>query len=332
MFKTLFGSILICSVLLAMTATAQDAGRINTRPPGEGPTRVEVGFYIIDLMKVIDVDESFEADVFVMARWKDSRLAGDSVRRASIESVWAPNVLIFNQRNVTLDLPEIVTIQPDGTVVYRQRVTGTFSSRLNLRRFPLDSQTLQIRLVAYGTNTSEVVLVEHSDLGVLRNSEFAITDWIIGPAEVESSGFEAIPGAPELPQMTVRMEAERLTGYYIVQLLIPLLLILGMSWVVFLIDPQIIPTRVGTCVTTVLTLIAYRFMIGSFMPKLPYLTLVDYVLLGATLLVGASLVTVALSGKLVENHLQMAKRINRVARVVHPVLVILLLLAVRVAV
>jgi hypothetical protein len=323
------GSVLGLSVLFAATAFAQDADLVSTRPPGEGPTRVEVGFYIIDLMKVIDANETFEADVFVLARWRDSRLAGNSVRRVPIASVWAPDVLIFNQRDVGSSLPRVVTIQPDGTVVYRQRITGMFASRLNLRRFPLDSQTLEIRLVAYGTSTSEVVLVEHPDFGALQSSEFAITDWEIGPPEIESGSFEVAPAAPRLPMLTIRMEATRLTGYYIVQLLIPLLLILGMSWVVFLIDPSIIPTRVGTCVTTVLTLIAYRFMINSFTPKLSYLTLVDYLLLGATLLVAASLVTVALTGRLVESQPEAAKRINRIARVVHPTLVIMILLLVR---
>ena len=308
---------------------AQDGDLGSTRPPGEGPTRVEVGFYIIDLMKVIDADEAFEADVFMLARWKDSRLAGGSVRRVPIDSVWSPDVLIFNRRDTSADLPEVATIQPDGTVVYRQRITGTFASRLDLRRFPLDSQVLQIRLVAYGTNTSEVVLVEHPDFGVARNSDLAISSWKVGPSMIESGGFEAIPGAPRLPMLTVSMEVERETGYYIVQLLVPLLLIVGMSWVVFLIHPKFIPPRVGTCVTTVLTLIAYRFMIDGFTPKLPYLTLVDHILLGATLLVAASLVTVAISSRMVDDRLETAHQINRIARVLHPALFTLLLIVVR---
>jgi hypothetical protein len=316
-------------MLVATVASAQDADLVSSRPPGEGPARVEVAFYIIDLMKVIDADEAFEADVFLLARWKDSRLIGEGVRRVPLGSVWAPDILIFNRRDTSRDLPEIVTIQPDGTVVYRQRITGTFASRLDLRRFPLDFQVLQIRLVAYGTNTSEVVLVEHPDFGIVRNSDLAISSWKVGPSMIESGGFEAIPGAPSLPMLTVSMEIERETGYYIVQLLVPLLLIVGMSWVVFLIHPKFIPPRVGTCVTTVLTLIAYRFMIDGFTPKLPYLTLVDHILLGATLLVAASLVTVAVSSRMVDDRLETAHQINRIARVLHPILFILLLIVVR---
>jgi hypothetical protein len=259
-------------------------------------------------MKVIDADEAFEADVFLLARWKDSRLIGEGVRRVPLGSVWAPDILIFNRRDTSRDLPEVVTIQPDGTVVYRQRITGTFASRLDLRSFPLDSQVLQIRLVAYGTNTSEVVLIEHAEIGVARNSDLAISSWKVGPSSVESGGFEAIPGAPSLPALTVSMEVERETGYYIVQLLVPLLLIVGMSWVVFLIHPKFIPPRVGTCV---------------------YLTLVDHILLGATLLVAASLVTVAVSSRMVDDRLETAHQINRIARVLHPILFILLLIVVR---
>jgi hypothetical protein len=290
-----------------------------------------VAFYVIDLMRVIDADEAFEADVFMLTRWKDSRLAGDGVRRVSIDSVWAPDVLIVNRRDTSADLPQVVTIQPDGTVVYRQRITGTFASRLDLRRFPLDSQVLRIRLVAYGTTASEVALVEHQDFGIVRNSDLAISNWKVGPSSIEPGAFEVIPGAPSLPMMTVSMQIQRETGYYIVQLFIPLLLIVGMSWVVFLIHPKFIPPRVGTCVTTVLTLIAYRFMIDGFTPKLPYLTLVDHILLGATLLVAASLITVAISSTMVDDRMDTAQRINRVARVLHPALFVLLLIVVRFA-
>ena len=62
----------------------------SERPPGDGPTQVELLFYLIDLMKVIDTDETFEADVFVLARWKDPRLTGDHVRVVPSDEVWTP--------------------------------------------------------------------------------------------------------------------------------------------------------------------------------------------------------------------------------------------------
>ncbi len=324
-------STIILGCMLFTTSSAlglQGDGLTSERPPGDGPTRIEMFFYLIDLMKVIDVDETFEADIFFVAGWQDSRLRGDRVRVVPISEIWTPNVLVYNKRDVSSDLPQVATIQPDGTVVYRQRLTGTFASPLDLRRFPKDSQTIQIQLVSYGTNAEEVVLTESPEASFAQAPDLSIPDWKTGPVRLEADEFEPVPGRPALSRITVKMDVERFVGYYVVQMLVPLILIVAMSGVSFWVNPQVIQTRVSTCVTTVLTLIAYRFMISALMPRLSYLTLADYLLLGVTVLLAASLAAVAIESVLVKNHPDTVNRIDRFARVVHPVSFLLLMVGV----
>lgn len=305
-------------VAISCVGFAQEAEVTSERPPGAGPTLVEVNFYVIDLMKVIDTDEAFEADIFIRLRWSDPRLVGERVRVVPTADVWAPHVLVFNRRDVSSTLPDEVVIHPDGTVIRDQRLIGTFAASLDLSRFPMDSQTLKVQLVNYGAAVDEVVLVEAPTLAASRSPEFAITDWEIGDLEVDSKDFSPVP-TMTLSSITLSVGAHRLLGYYVVQMLIPLLLILAMSWAVFWIEPSVIPTRMSVCVTTVLTLIAYRFMIGGLVPKLPYLTRVDYLLLGSTVLVAGSLATVVVSTYLTaRDRSEAVARIEAVARVVYP--------------
>jgi len=319
----------VCITVLAGLVTpvmgqAEDVR--SERPPGEGPTRVEVMLYLMDLMKVIDTEETFEADLFVLARWSDPRLAGERKRVVPIDQVWFPNVLIFNKRDASSDLPRTVEIQPDGTVTYRQRLTGTFASMLDLSRFPLDSQTLEIRLVVYGTTASEVLLVESDVFPASYAPDLTIADWDVGELETLTGTFSPTPGGSKLSTLTVRLDVTRRLGYYIVQMLIPLVLIVGMSWVPFWIDPKVIPARTGVSVTAVLTLIAYRFMVGGFLPKLSYLTRMDFLLLGSTVLVAGALVTVAAGTHLVkEDQAESAARLDRWARRLSPAGFVLLL-------
>jgi hypothetical protein len=297
----------------------------SERPPGESPTRVEVSFFLLDLMKVIDQDEAFEADVFILARWKDPRLTGERVRVVPGDKVWTPNIVVFNERDATSKLPDEVEIQPDGTVTYRQRLIGTFASSLELSRFPMDTQTLEIRLVVYGTTVDEVVLVESARVAAARSAELAITDWEIGELQVEVGLFDPIPGL-SLSSLSARIGARRFVEYYVVQMLVPLILIVGMSWIAFWIDPRVVNIRTNVGVTTVLTLIAYRFMVGSLVPKLPYLTRIDYLLLGSTVLVAAALVTVAAGAYLMrQDRTATVDRVDSAARIVFPVCFLLLL-------
>ena len=65
------------------------------RPDPEGiPTKIHVGFYLIDLISIDDVNQSFEADFYVMARWNDPRLAitnpseAQALRNFDINEIW----------------------------------------------------------------------------------------------------------------------------------------------------------------------------------------------------------------------------------------------------
>jgi hypothetical protein len=92
-----------------------------------------------------------------------------------------------------------------------------------------------------------------------------------------------------------------------------------MSWVVFLIDPKEAGTQINVAITTMLTLIAYRFAVGTDLPKVSYLTRLDYFILVATFLVFASLVEVVVtSGYAKIGELKRARAIDRWARVLFP--------------
>lgn len=322
--------VLFLFIVLAgqISVFAQDVDLISQRPPGEGPTKIEISFFMIDLMKVDNVNETFSADIYFIAKWHDSRLKGEMERVLKTSEVWMPNVLVFNKRNVTSDLREVVTVRPDGTVVYRQRLMGSFASSLNLHRFPMDSQTLAIELVSHGTKSDEVLLVGSPKFSLGHNPEYSIRDWEIGDMQLVADEYQPIPGAKPLSRLTISVDIVRYWKYYFIQMLVPLILIVAMSWMPFWINPEIIATRIGTSVTTVLTLIAYRFMFGSQVPKLPYLTMLDILLFGITMLVAVTLATLAIQSILLKNHSKIVEKIDNVARIAHPVVFILLMLTI----
>ena len=70
-----------------------------------------------------------------------------------------------------------------------------------------------------------------------------------------------------------------------------------------------------------LTLIAYRFAVGASLPKLPFLTRLDYFILASTVLIFLSLLLVVWTSRLArEGKVERAKAIDRKSRWVMPVL------------
>ena len=137
-------------VALAAPSVSADTGRPNTE---QGPTQVQVSIFLLDLDAIDSASQSFQANVYFEAKWKDPRFAdeasGEAITRR-LDEVWHPRLQILNQQRIWASLPEMVDIAPDGTVTQRARVWGDFSQPLDLREFPFDSQRIEIPVVAAG--------------------------------------------------------------------------------------------------------------------------------------------------------------------------------------
>jgi cadmium resistance protein CadD (predicted permease) len=109
--------------------------------------------------------------------------------------------------------------------------------------------------------------------------------------------------------------------YYIFKIILPLVLIVMMSWSGFWIDPVNANSQISVAVTSMLTLIAYRFAVDTQLPRLPYMTRLDVFFLISTLLVFFSLIEVLVT-TILDNKQQtkLAKRIDRYCRVIFPVI------------
>lgn len=306
------------AVVLAILAVALPGA---AQEPAGAPREVQIGLLLTDLTAVNDAEQSFFADVFMVARWHDPELAVDSgrIRTLGYDDVWHPTLLIYNQRSVAESLPRDVTVRADGTVTYLQRFTGQFSSPMNLREFPRDQQEFFVWLVSPARVGAAVTLVPSDSMAALRTENLSISDWEVGEASLSAADFQLAAGAPLNPGVKLSFPARRLVTYYTIQVVIPLIAVVMMAYAVFWVAPTVVPTRIGVVVTTMLTLIAYRFMLANHVPRLSYLTRLDWFMLGATVLVILTLFTMAGTAYLVSREREsLVRKIDRVGRALYP--------------
>jgi hypothetical protein len=75
----------------------------------------------------------------------------------------------------------------------------------------------------------------------------------------------------------------------------------------------------GVATSSILTLIAHRFVLASLLPRLPYMTRMDYFTVGSTLLVFLALLVVVLTSFLSTwGRAVAARRVDLVARAAFP--------------
>jgi hypothetical protein len=323
--------------ILFMVSTGADA-ELNTgsmkvigRPgPETEPTKVEIVIGFLDIDSINSAAQTFNANVVIVLTWKDLRLAhlSSGPIKYPLNNIWNPTLQIANEGDrIRTTFPKIATVQPDGTVKYRQRYVGAFSHPMQLNDFPFDQHKFRIQLIAPGYTPEEIQLVpdkEFVDKGLpyaaLISEVISLPDWKILEFKTENAPFQLVKGY-KIAGYAFEFTAKRLVEYYLQKVIIPLLFIVMMSWVVFWIDPENSGTQIGVAATSMLTLIAYRFAIDTHVPKVPYNTRLDDFIFMSTLIVFIALVQVVITSMLSQsNKGSTARKIDKMSRIVFPVL------------
>ena len=293
-------------------------------PPGELPVKVKAALYIADLDSIDTAGQGFEARVFYELRWHDARLAhgGDGPISKQLSEVWNPRMRILNQQKTWSTFSEMVRVMPDGEVIYYKGLWGSFSQPLELKNFPFDSQKFSLQMVTgYLPHQVQFIADDSGHSGIAES--LSVADWKVLNWEVDLTPFN-FRNIAQRSAITFSFNAKRLTSYYVVKMIFPLVMIVMMSWAVFWMDPLNVASNVSISITSMLTLIAYRFLADTILPRLSYLTSLDYFILASSVLVFLSLVQNLTTSALAKGGSpNMAYRLDVACRIGFPVLFLL---------
>jgi len=258
----------------------------DARPDPEGtPTDVRIGVFVADIDKVDNLDQSFRTDVFITMEWEDPRLAvivqaaGSQTCRFPRETVWNPQLVLFNQRSTQSPLPDRVNVDDQGNAIYTQRILGSLRSPFDLRDFPLDHQMLPITIISIEYGPDQVNL--QFDTGApSHDHDFMNAGWILVEENhevgtLDSTNQDTSAENERFVRFDYMFQVRRELGFYIWRVIGPLSFIVMMSCGVFWIDPGMVGVQIGLASTSILTLVAFLFSLNAFLPPLSYLTRMD---------------------------------------------------------
>ena len=103
-------------------------------------------------------------------------------------------------------------------------------------------------------------------------------------------------------QATIEIDIERQSFYYIFKIIFSIVLILLICWSSVWLDPKEVESKLTITIVCLLSLIAYNFVIDNELPKLEYLTIMDWIILASYLFAAApnmlAIVTFQMSNKI----------------------------------
>jgi hypothetical protein len=302
---------------------------VGERPHvGGAPTQVALGAFLVDIAEIDDVKQQFTVDIAVFQTWTDPRLKGFNECQFDLNQVWSPLFTFLNSGRVFPEFPPRASVGPEGVVRYTQRYRGPLSFRHALHEFPFDKHTISIAMMPVGHERQAYELVvDEKRIG--RQEELTILDWTLGDVSGRISPTAHPVTGETIDVFFLEIPAARLYQYYLWKVLIPLMLIVAMSWSVFWINPDKFGPQIGMSATSMLTLIAFQFAMASILPHLSYFTLLDGFITVATGLVFLALVESLTTAYLVSvGRTQIALRIDRICRWAFPLAFVFIVIAI----
>ena len=276
--------LLFCVALLLASARLGTAAE-TWLPAGNLPVEVAAGFFLANLSAAAERSETFEADLYLSFRWHDPRLAfaGTEPKRfledaaaEQLKEMWWPQLEFINTGE-----PEVANraldISPDGFVQYKLSVTATFRSDLDLRRFPFDRETLEVRIQSFIWNQDQMVFVPDS-ARVGFNPRSTIEELTVKRVSTEIRQRELAGWTPveSYSEFVALIEVQRRAAFYLWTVFTPVMLIFLISCTIFAVPIESFNDRIGISLTALLACIAMQFTVSFHLPQISYLTVLDW--------------------------------------------------------
>uniref|UniRef100_A0A3P9BND4 Glycine receptor, alpha 4a n=2 Tax=Haplochromini TaxID=319058 RepID=A0A3P9BND4_9CICH len=274
------------------------------RPNFKGPpVNVTCNIFINSFGSITETTMDYRLNVFLRQKWNDPRLAyseypDDSLDLdpSMLDSIWKPDLFFANEKGanfheVTTD-NKLLRIFQDGSVLYSIRLTLTLSCPMDLKNFPMDIQTCTMQLESFGYTMNDLIFEWLSENPVQVADDLTLPQFVL--KEEKDLGYcTKHYNTGQFTCIEVKFHLERQMGYYLIQMYIPSLLIVILSWVSFWINMDAAPARVGLGITTVLTMTTQSSGSRASLPKVSYVKAIDIWMAVCLLFVFAALLEYA---------------------------------------
>ncbi len=271
------------------------ASAAETAPTAPRP--VQVGLYILDITEIDEPAGQFAAHVLVGAYWQDPELAfagkeprvlREDVAMDEVNTIWRPMVE-FNRTTAPAELHHaLLRIHPDGRVEYERQLTVQIATELDLRRLPFDTQKLRIELESFQHLAGVVELtLPPENLRIAK--QISLPQWEPGRLSGEVKPNYREEYDETYSRATVTLDVRRHTQFYIWQMMVPLGIVLGMAFAVFFLPPKDLSDRMSVIIASLLTVVALSYSLHSGLPKISYLTVIDWFFVLAYVFLGLAM-------------------------------------------
>jgi hypothetical protein len=205
-------------------------------------------------------------------QWMPERYGNATSITLPQHKIWKPP-LVFANSVEKVELIRIkdscISVTNTGIVTWMPGSSIVFSCSINSVYFPFDKQTCRLLVVVWGYSDKEIKITPAIDR-VVTNYQIANNEW-----EITKTNVTTITIAEGVPEISFVFQFKRRPTFYVLNLLVPSMLMEMLNICVFLLPPDS-GERVGFAVTLLLSVIVFltiaqKLLPATTIPRLPYL-------------------------------------------------------------
>jgi hypothetical protein len=302
-------------------------------PAVDGPIQISASFQLLSISQIRDEVEEVAFSGVLTLVWRDARQAFDPAREGTSERIfsgayqfnemspgWYPQVTLVNVSSQFDSRAVLLRVQPDGTTTLIEKIEAVAKVDLDERRLPFDRQHLVLVFRVFGFDASEVVF--HADPNATSTDDLMnrLPQWTVEGISASTRAVDVADADSNdvASAFLVTIAVKRKPMFMLRLVVLPMALIVALSWSVFWMDCSSVGDRMSVSFVGILAAVAYQITLVGIVPNVSYFTLMNEFLNLSFLLMCATVV-VNLCVAYADRHgTDLGDRIDRQCRWIFP--------------
>jgi len=241
-------------------------------PRGDSPLVIKVSLTLLRILSVDEKNAILATSVWLRMSWNDKNMKWNSSEFGSINElrvnpkrIWVPDIFLINNAVGSSEVQGALTkviLKSNGNIVWANPAIFKSFCKMNIKYFPFDDQECKLDFGPLTYNRSSNVIQPEKNKVDLQ-SFVQSGEWLILETNIESSTEVSETG--EYSVVTCSIKIRRRTLYYIMNFILPCVLIAVLTVLVFLLPPES-GERVSYGITVILSFTILLLMLYEKLP------------------------------------------------------------------
>lgn len=279
-----------------------------------GPDKVTVGVFINDLQDIDLASENFTVDFYLWMRWKNPDI-DPSLTIEAMNSEGTQNTTSSSTGGVSGEpLFDAPLDMPDGSKYQVLRFQGVFSRKMNLEKYPFDTQVLEMVFEDKRRDASEQIFVRDDPAVTINDGpSMSIPGYVLGEPKMfvvmhkYPTKFGDITATDNTlySRVIIALPVTRDVLPYLVKIVLPIFIVILITSLIYMLPARLEDARAGIGITAMLTIVALQWTTDANLPAVEYLTMLDLVYIVSMIYILAAMAYTVLASR--RNRAEMAQ-------------------------